>query len=139
MYNHNSFINNKSFAKKHQFFPIFTTEFQLILFEVMFYAIIWLIKNQRRRNLSIEKEVKQELIKKFQTHPQDTGSPEVQIAILTERIRNLTEHFKIHKKDIHSKRGFMRIINRRKKLLRYLRETDFERYKKVIKELGLRK
>ena len=109
------------------------------MFEWVFYAIIWLIKNQRRRNLSIEKEVKQELIKKFQTHTQDTGSPEVQIAILTERIRNLTEHFKIHKKDIHSRRGFMRIINRRKKLLRYLRETDFERYKKVIKELGLRK
>ncbi len=89
--------------------------------------------------MSIEKEVKAEIIKKFQLNPNDTGSPEVQIAILTERIRNLTEHFKTHKKDVHSKRGFMRIINRRKKLLRYLRETDFERYKKVIKELGLRK
>ncbi len=89
--------------------------------------------------MSINKEVKKTTIESFRINEKDTGSAEVQIALLTEHIKNLTEHFKTHKKDNHSKRGFMAMINRRKKLLRYLKEKDFDKYKTIIKELGLRK
>ncbi|RLD13796.1 MAG: 30S ribosomal protein S15 [Caldiserica bacterium] len=81
---------------------------------------------------------KTEVIKRFQKHPQDTGSCEVQIAILTERIRNLTEHLKVHKKDVHSRYGLIKMVSRRKRLLRYLKKAEPERYKKIITELGLR-
>lgn len=82
---------------------------------------------------------KQEIIKKYATHEGDTGSPEVQVAILTAEINRLTEHFKEHKHDYHSQRGLMKKVGRRKNLLAYLRSKDLERYKKLIAELGLRK
>ena len=89
--------------------------------------------------MSITKEVKTKLIDEFKINEHDTGSTEVQVAILTERIKNLSEHFKVHKKDNHSKRGFMALINRRKRLLNYLKRKDFDKYQEVIKKLGLRK
>ncbi len=87
----------------------------------------------------IESEIKKDIISKFRRHENDTGSPEVQIAILTKRIEALNEHFKKHKKDFNSRRGFLRLIGRRRKLLRYLQQTDPEKYLKVINELNLRK
>lgn len=83
-------------------------------------------------------EDKKEIIRKYSLHEKDTGSPEVQIALLTSRIQNLTRHFKEFKHDNNSKRGLMRIVGRRKRLLRYLYNTDKERYKKLINELGIR-
>ncbi|GAB6071627.1 30S ribosomal protein S15 [Venenivibrio stagnispumantis] len=88
--------------------------------------------------MSITVEKKQELIKKFALHEKDTGSPEVQIAILTERINNLTEHIKANKKDLHSRRGLIGLVNKRRKLLNYLKRESEERYKKIVEELGLR-
>jgi small subunit ribosomal protein S15 len=82
---------------------------------------------------------KKSVIDKFQTHEKDTGSPEVQIALLTERINHLTEHFKIHAKDHHSRRGLLKLVGRRRRLLDYLKGKDVERYRKLIKELGIRK
>lgn len=87
----------------------------------------------------LESEEKKEIIKKFGRHENDTGSPEVQIALLTKRIEALNEHFKKHKKDFNSRRGFLRLIGRRRKILRYLQRTDPERYLKIITELNLRK
>ena len=89
--------------------------------------------------MTITAEKKQELITKFAQNKGDTGSPEVQVAILTERITNLTEHFKGHHKDNHSRRGLLRMVNKRRSLLDYLRKKDVERYAKLIKDLGLRK
>ena len=89
--------------------------------------------------MSITKERKQELIRQFQKHENDTGSVEVQIALLTERINRLTEHFAKHKHDTNSKRGLLRLVGRRRKLLKYLARTNPERYKEVITKLGLRK
>ncbi len=88
--------------------------------------------------MSITPERKQELIKEFATHEGDTGSPEVQVAILTERINNLTEHFKVHRKDNHSRRGLLKLVSQRRKLLDYLKRKDFDRYQKLIERLGLR-
>lgn len=84
-------------------------------------------------------ERKQELIEKFRTHDSDTGSPEVQIALLTERITYLTNHFKTHPKDHHSRRGLLKLVGQRRRLLRYLKQKNLDRYLTVIKELGLRK
>ena len=84
-------------------------------------------------------EKKQEIIKKFARKEGDTGSPEVQIALLTERITYLTEHFKTHKKDHHSRRGLLKMVGRRRRLLNYLQKQDVERYRTVVKELGLRR
>ncbi len=89
--------------------------------------------------MTITAEKKQELITKFAQNKGDTGSPEVQVAILTERITNLTEHFKGHHKDNHSRRGLLMMVNKRRSLLDYLRKKDVERYAKLIKDLGLRK
>jgi small subunit ribosomal protein S15 len=86
----------------------------------------------------IRKEKKQEIIGTYKTHESDTGSPEVQVAVLTERVRELTEHLKIHKKDFHSRRGLLKMVGQRRKLLRYLREKDFNRYRGLIERLGLR-
>lgn len=83
-------------------------------------------------------EKKKEIITKFQQHEGDTGSPEVQIALLTERIAYLTEHFKTHKKDHHSRRGLLKMVGQRRALLNYLKELDFNRYRKVLSDLGLR-
>lgn len=84
-------------------------------------------------------EVKKEIIDRFKLHDKDTGSPEVQVAILSNRINYLTEHFKTHKKDHHSRRGLLKLVGQRRRLLNYLRRTDLERYQTIIKELGLRK
>lgn len=82
---------------------------------------------------------KQEIISKYQTHEGDTGSPEVQVALLTERINHLTEHLKTHKKDNHSRRGLFKMVGQRRGLLKYLEKTDIERYRSLIESLGLRK
>ncbi|MDG1997184.1 MAG: 30S ribosomal protein S15 [Emcibacteraceae bacterium] len=89
--------------------------------------------------MSITAEKKQELIKQYATKDGDTGSPEVQVAILTHRIVHLTEHFKTHKKDNHSRRGLLMLVNKRRKLLDYLNSKDAGRYQALIKSLGLRK
>tara|TARA_Y100000590_G_C15509282_1_gene934767 strand:+ start:633 stop:902 length:270 start_codon:yes stop_codon:yes gene_type:complete len=88
--------------------------------------------------MSITKENKKKLISKFAINDSDTGSPEVQIAVLSERINNLTEHFKNHKHDNHSKRGLLAMVNKRKKLLNYLFNKDNLKYKEIIKELKIR-
>ncbi len=82
---------------------------------------------------------KQEIIGKFRSHESDTGSPEVQIALLSERITYLTEHFRTHKKDHHSRRGLLKIVGQRRRLLDYLKSRDVGRYRKVIQELGIRR
>ncbi len=82
---------------------------------------------------------KSAIVDKFQRKPGDTGSPEVQIALLSERIKYLTEHFKVHKKDHHSRRGLLKLVGQRRRLLNYLKRKDIERYRAVIKELGIRK
>jgi len=87
--------------------------------------------------MPLSKEKKQELIEGFRRHESDTGSPEVQIAILTERIARLTEHMKKHRKDVHSRRGLIAMVNRRRKLLEYLKEKDYQRYLEVSRRLGL--
>ncbi len=89
--------------------------------------------------MALSKDTKKELIEKFKRFDGDTGSPEVQIAILTERINYLTEHFKVHKKDYSSRRGLLKLVNQRRKHLEYLKENDFPRYKEIINKLGLRK
>ncbi len=85
------------------------------------------------------KEQKQEVIQKFKTHESDTGSPEVQIALLSDRITQLTEHFKVHVKDHHSRRGLLKLVSRRRRLLDYVRSKDEERYRSIISRLGIRK
>lgn len=89
--------------------------------------------------MSVTQERKEALIKDNARHEGDTGSPEVQVAVLSERISNLTEHFKDHHKDNHSRRGLLMLVNKRRKLLDYLRRTDEQRYRDLIKKLGLRK
>ena len=89
--------------------------------------------------MSVTAEKKQEIIKDNARAKNDTGSPEVQVAILTERIRNLTEHFKDHHKDNHSRRGLLMMVNKRRSLLDYLKRVDVERYNALIGKLGLRK
>ncbi len=87
----------------------------------------------------LKAEAKKEIIDQFKLHEKDTGSPEVQVAILSNRINMLTEHFKTHKKDHHSRRGLLKLVGQRRRLLNYLRRTDEKRYGSIIKELGLRK
>lgn len=89
--------------------------------------------------MGLLKEVKGELIKQYQQHDKDSGSPEVQIAVLTNRITYLTEHFKSHKKDHHSRRGLLQLVGRRRRLLDYLRGVNDARYRTVIDRLGIRK
>lgn len=89
--------------------------------------------------MSITADKKQEVISDNKTHATDTGSPEVQVAILTERIKNLTEHFKTHKKDHHSRRGLLMLVGQRKSMLNYLKKKDITRYRALIEKLGLRK
>ncbi len=91
------------------------------------------------RPMSITADRKAELIQKFATKAGDTGSPEVQVAVLTERINNLTEHFKGHKKDNHSRRGLLKMVSQRRKLLDYLKGKEEARYQSLIKELGIRR
>lgn len=87
----------------------------------------------------LTKDSKQKTIKKHQTHKEDTGSPEVQIAIITERINYLTDHLKKHKKDNHSRLGLLKLVGKRRRLLDYLKKNDESRYNKIIKKLGIRK
>ena len=89
--------------------------------------------------MSITPERKQELIKEYASADGDTGSPEVQVAILTERIANLTEHFKSHAKDNHSRRGLLKMVSQRRRLLDYVKAKDQERYKSLIQRLGIRR
>ena len=89
--------------------------------------------------MAFTSQQKQDIIKKFQGHEKDTGSTEVQIALLSERILYLTEHFKAHKKDHHSRRGLLQLVNQRRKLLDYLKQKNAESYKKILKDLNLRK
>ena len=87
----------------------------------------------------LDSEKRKDVINNFQLHQVDTGSPEVQIALLSARIEYLTEHFKSHKKDHHSRRGLLKLVGKRRRLLDYLRRKDVERYRSVIQRLGLRK
>ena len=89
--------------------------------------------------MTLTKENKENIIQSYQTHPSDTGSPEVQIALITERITYLAEHFKAHKKDHHSRRGLIKLVGQRRRLLDYLKEKDIKRYRDLIKRLGIRK
>lgn len=89
--------------------------------------------------MSITSERKQELIKEYGTGENDTGSPEVQVAVLSSRIATLTEHFKTHSKDTHSRRGLLRLVSRRRRLLDYLKDRDEARYRELIERLGLRR
>lgn len=89
--------------------------------------------------MALQREVKQDLIAKYKTHDSDTGSPEVQIALLTQRIEGLIQHFKSHVKDNHSRRGLLKMVSHRRRLLDYLKRQDFARYQAIIGKLGIRK
>ena len=89
--------------------------------------------------MSTAPDKRKEIIIQFRSHERDTGSSEVQVALLTERIRYLTEHFKAHKRDHHSRRGLLKLVGQRRRLLNYLKENDMGRYRMVIEKLGLRK
>ena len=89
--------------------------------------------------MSFSREIKTDLIENFRTHDTDTGSPEVQIAILTKRIEHLTEHFRTHAKDHHSRQGLLRMVGKRRRLLDYLKAKNLQRYQQIIAQLGLRK
>lgn len=87
----------------------------------------------------LQKDAKQNIIEKFKVHENDTGSPEVQIAILTERINQLNEHLKVHKKDHHSRRGLLMMVGQRRGLLNYIKDKNIDRYREIIEKLNLRK
>jgi len=89
--------------------------------------------------MALSKDAKKGVIEKFKLHDHDSGSPEVQIALLTERIRSLTDHFRVHKNDHHSRRGLLKLVGQRRRLLDYLKNKNAESYKQVIKELELRR
>lgn len=89
--------------------------------------------------MALDPAVKQQIIKEYATHEGDTGSPEVQIAVLSRRIKDLTEHLKEHKHDHHTRRGLMAMVGRRRRMLTYLQNTDIERYRSLIQRLGLRR
>ena len=89
--------------------------------------------------MTLQKTQKKTVIEKFKTHTDDTGSPQVQVALLTERINSLAEHFKVHKKDHHSRQGLLKMVNKRRRLLEYLKAHDKAEYEKIIKKLDLRK
>jgi small subunit ribosomal protein S15 len=89
--------------------------------------------------VALAKETKEQIVTDFRSHDADTGSPQVQVALLSNRINELTEHFKIHKKDNHSRRGLLKMVSQRRSLLDYLKRTDIERYHEVVNRLGLRR
>lgn len=89
--------------------------------------------------MALVKEAKSGIISEYRTHATDTGSPEVQVALLTRRINDLTEHFKVHSKDNHSRRGLLKLVSQRRRMLDYLRRKDVDRYREVISRLGIRK
>lgn len=96
-------------------------------------------KYKEELKLAQTKEVKEQIIEESRLHDHDTGSPEVQVALLTNRITELTEHFKVHEKDHHSRRGLLKLVGQRRRLLDYLKKQDFERYRATIERLGIRK
>lgn len=100
---------------------------------------IYLVCGAKNKEEAMNKEVKMGIIEKHKLHDKDTGSPEVQIALLTERINHLNEHLKIHKKDHHSRRGLLMMVGQRRGLLNYLQKIDIERYRSIIAKLNLRK
>ncbi len=89
--------------------------------------------------MALAKEAKEQIVNDFRSHDADTGSPQVQVALLSKRINELTEHFKTHKKDNHSRRGLLKMVSQRRSLLDYLKRTDIERYHEVVNRLGLRR
>ncbi len=97
------------------------------------------VKKEKENINMITKEMKEQIIKEYQLKEGDTGSPEVQVAILTYRINDLNEHLKVHKKDHHSRRGLLKMVGQRRNMLAYLKDTDLERYRTLIARLGLRK
>jgi small subunit ribosomal protein S15 len=96
-------------------------------------------ERKRAENMGLVQQQKQELIEQFRVHQADTGSPEVQVALLSQRIEHLTEHFKNHVKDHHSRRGLLKMVGQRRRLLDYLKDNDFERYQSLIQKLGIRR
>jgi small subunit ribosomal protein S15 len=97
------------------------------------------INNRRRKKVVLSVENKKDLIGRFKLHESDTGSPEVQVALLTHRIEYLTEHLKVHKKDHHSRRGLLMLVGRRRRLLNYVKTKNIQRYRGIIETLGLRR
>lgn len=89
--------------------------------------------------MPLAKDTKEQILSDFRSHESDTGSPQVQVALLSKRINELTEHFKIHKKDNHSRRGLLKMVSQRRSMLDYLKRTDIERYHEVVARLGLRR
>jgi len=100
---------------------------------------LYVFKACAEDELSLTVEKKTGIVDTFKTHPTDTGSPEVQIAILSEKIAYLTDHFKVHAKDHHSRRGLLRMVGKRRRLLDYLKDKDIARYRAIIERLGIRK
>ena len=96
-------------------------------------------ERSRAEIMGIAEQQKQSTVEQFRVHQTDTGSPEVQVALLSQRIEHLTEHFKVHVKDHHSRRGLLKLVGQRRRLLDYLRNSDFDRYQKLIQRLGIRK
>ncbi|HEV8139111.1 MAG TPA: 30S ribosomal protein S15 [Pyrinomonadaceae bacterium] len=88
--------------------------------------------------MALAKEAKEKIVSDFRTHDSDTGSPQIQVALLSQRINELTEHFKTHKKDNHSRRGLLKMVQHRRSLLKYLKKTDIQQYHEVVGRLGLR-
>lgn len=101
--------------------------------------VTWLMAKKNKEAFYMIKEVKTEIIEKYKLHEGDTGSPEVQVAILTERINHLNDHLKEHKKDHHSRRGLLKMVGARRGLLDYLQKKDIERYRAIVEKLNLRK
>ena len=89
--------------------------------------------------MALTQEAKKAIMAEFKLHDSDTGSPEVQVALITQRIKDITEHLKVHTKDFHTRRGLLKLIGQRRRLLDYMQDKDIERYRKVIKTLGIRK
>ena len=89
--------------------------------------------------MALAKQAKEQIVAEYRTHESDTGSPQVQVALLSKRINDLTEHFKTHKKDNHSRRGLLKMVSQRRSLLDYLKRTDIERYHEIVSRLGLRR
>jgi small subunit ribosomal protein S15 len=96
-------------------------------------------EEDHRKAMALAKEAKEQIVTDFRTHEADTGSPEVQVALLSKRINDLTEHFKTHKKDNHSRRGLLKMVSQRRSMLDYLKRIDIERYHQVVARLGLRR
>lgn len=100
------------------------------------FSAVW---EDHLKHVPLAKETKEKIVTDFRTHDADTGSPQVQVALLSKRINELTEHFKTHKKDNHSRRGLLKMVSQRRSLLDYLKRTEIERYHEVVNRLGLRR